>query len=131
MKIRIFERDSSLQSLLDLICRMVSPDVEVSDRPQLCDTRDAVLAHADCPGHCRSVLIVDAHLIPTNGLAWTKTQCASNCRIDPSNILLLATHLSEQDQALAASLGCAVMRKPFNTSELILWLKSRLSARSS
>lgn len=131
MRIRVYEHDSSLRDLLSIVCRMVSDDVQISSEPLFCGeaASGAHSAH-ECPGHCGSVLVVDAHLLPLSGFEWLQAQCQSDCQLLPEDVLLLATSWTDQDRDAATSLGCAVMTKPFHISDLTTWLKSRLSLQS-
>jgi len=126
VKVRIFERDSSLRHLLELICQWVSNDVEVADFPVRCPSYGRDGEGRGCCSTRDSILIIDAHLSPISGLDWVESQAQGPCQVPVANKLVLATNWTPTEVARADRLGCSIMHKPFRTQQLKDWLEQRI-----
>jgi DNA-binding response OmpR family regulator len=128
VRIKIFERDSSLRHLLKLICQWGSNNVEVADTASACPAYTHTKKKLTCCNGSRTILIIDAHLSPVSGLDWVENQSRSSCQVPSDNKLILATHWTDDDLQRAERLGCHTLRKPFKTRDVVSWLQPRLKS---
>jgi CheY-like chemotaxis protein len=83
-----------------------------------------------CPqGHaCGDMLITDNRMPGMTGLEFVEHQSRRGCKGIVGNKLVVSGSWTPAEIATAEQLGCKVLHKPYNISQLVSWVEERTNS---
>jgi len=121
-RIILCEDNSLIREALERLMKNRGYEVIVSETPITCALYQG--ESDTCPQHvrCADILITD-HMMPKmTGIDLLELQRRSGCKLDSKNKALMTACADPNIEEKVKDLGCALFRKPINSSLLKEWL---------
>lgn len=124
LRILIFEREQSLQELLDVVLAGAGHQVQTFADPSACPLfhlRDDAEACCVQVQPCADALLTDFDLVQTNALDFLKLQRRRGCKALDANKAIMSASMTEELQQEIAAFGGRHIKKPFHLAEILAW----------
>ena len=129
IKILIVDDEESIRDSLKWHLEGMGYEVLTAKDPTLCP----VYRHEKCTAkdRCADVLFIDQNMPGMTGAEFIRMQSERGCKLPASYKLIMTGSITDYVQALAESLGCQIVQKPFSLADAEVFVLKAKSAKES
>ncbi len=121
----IYDDDTVILDVLKQYLSLRGYEVMSFKEPVVCPINEEV-AQCTSLNSCADIMITDLMMPAMNGIDLLKAQAKRGCKLNMKNKALISGFDTDDfDSEDVYKLGCAFFKKPFDFSELSIWLSER------
>jgi DNA-binding response OmpR family regulator len=117
----ILEDEFGLRSTLYDFLKQKGYEVSAYSDPSFCPLSEIASRKCNCQDPCTDFIITDINMPGMTGIKFIEFLKGKSCKVP--HVAIMSASWTESEYQQAKDLGCKILEKPFNFSDLIQWMK--------